>query len=96
MLSRSSLETQKLELLSAMSDLKLKQAALERENLELRTSNINNNNNLMNRRPPAPPGRVLMNSTPNNSPINLAAPLHSSHGNLQQNTNPITPKVLFY
>ncbi|XP_069695485.1 uncharacterized protein Liprin-beta isoform X3 [Periplaneta americana] len=36
MLSRSSLETQKLELLSAMSELKLQQAALERDNLELR------------------------------------------------------------
>ncbi|XP_058065636.1 uncharacterized protein LOC131215264 [Anopheles bellator] len=38
MLSRSSLETQKLELMSAMSELKLQQAALERENLELRTN----------------------------------------------------------
>jgi len=36
MLSRSSLETQKLELLSAMSELKLQHAALERDNLELR------------------------------------------------------------
>ncbi|XP_021923698.1 uncharacterized protein LOC110831714 isoform X6 [Zootermopsis nevadensis] len=36
MLSRSSSETQKLELLSAMSELKLHQAALERDNLELR------------------------------------------------------------
>ncbi|EAT43420.1 AAEL005149-PA, partial [Aedes aegypti] len=41
MLSRSSLETQKLELMSAMSELKLQQAALERENLELRSSLIN-------------------------------------------------------
>jgi len=53
MLSRSSLETQKLELMSAMSELKLQQAALERENLELRSAshhnntqnNLNNNNN---------------------------------------------------
>ncbi|XP_039445619.1 liprin-beta-1 isoform X6 [Culex pipiens pallens] len=41
MLSRSSLETQKLELMSAMSELKLQQAALERENLELRSSLVN-------------------------------------------------------
>lgn len=43
MLSRSSLETQKLELMSAMSELKLQQAALERENVELRSSQYNNN-----------------------------------------------------
>lgn len=42
-LSRSSLETQKLELMSIMSELKLQQAALERENLELRNSQYNNN-----------------------------------------------------
>ncbi|XP_068082208.1 liprin-beta-1 [Anabrus simplex] len=36
MLARSSLETQKLELLSAISELKLQHAALERDNLELR------------------------------------------------------------
>ncbi len=36
MLSRSSLETKKLELLSEISSMKLKQAKLERENLELR------------------------------------------------------------
>lgn len=41
MLSRSSLETQKLELLSVMSELKLQQAALERENLDLRSSHFN-------------------------------------------------------
>lgn len=79
-----------------MSDLKLKQAALERENLELRTSNINNNNNssLMTRRPPTAPGRVgLVTSTPQNSPIHSTTPLYSSHGNLQQNSNPATPKV---
>ncbi len=36
MLSRSSLETRKLELLSEISGLKLRQATLEKENLELR------------------------------------------------------------
>lgn len=46
MLSRSSLETQKLELLTAMSDLKLHHASLERENLELKASQINNNENI--------------------------------------------------
>lgn len=41
MLSRSSLETQKLELMSVMSDLKLQQAALEREILELKNCQYN-------------------------------------------------------
>ncbi|XP_067643352.1 liprin-beta-2 [Eurosta solidaginis] len=36
MLSRSTLETQKLELMTALSELKLHRAALERENVELR------------------------------------------------------------
>ncbi|XP_063223981.1 liprin-beta-1-like isoform X2 [Bacillus rossius redtenbacheri] len=36
MLARSSLETQKLELLSALSELKLQQATTERDNLDLR------------------------------------------------------------
>ncbi|XP_044747853.1 uncharacterized protein LOC123309066 isoform X3 [Coccinella septempunctata] len=44
MLSRSSLETQKLELMSIISDLKLQQAAVERENMELR-NNLHMNNN---------------------------------------------------
>lgn len=39
MLSRSALETQKLELMSAMSELKFQHAALERENVELRATN---------------------------------------------------------
>jgi hypothetical protein len=36
MLTRSSLETQKLELMSELSNLKLRQASIEKENLELR------------------------------------------------------------
>ena len=36
MLTRSSLETQKLELMSELSNLKLRQATLEKENNELR------------------------------------------------------------
>lgn len=43
MLSRSSLETQKLELMSTISEMKLHHAALERENLELRSARYNNN-----------------------------------------------------
>nr|CAI5829735.1 unnamed protein product [Callosobruchus analis] len=53
MLSRSSLETQKLELMSIMSELKLQQAALERENLELRSSHHNNNSDV--KKPPLMP-----------------------------------------
>ncbi|XP_028894504.1 liprin-beta-2 isoform X2 [Zeugodacus cucurbitae] len=45
MLSRSSLETQKLELMSALSELKLHRAALERENVELREWESKNHNN---------------------------------------------------
>lgn len=73
MLSRSSLETQKLELMSAMSELKLQQAALERENIELRTSHytINGNHIPMNnvKKPPLIPRTSPIpqhTSTPNN------------------------------
>ncbi|RZC32175.1 liprin-beta-1, partial [Asbolus verrucosus] len=59
-LSRSSLETQKLELMSIMSELKLQQAALERENLELR-SQFNNNGDV--KKPPLVP-RISQTSTP--------------------------------
>ncbi|KAK5643698.1 hypothetical protein RI129_007543 [Pyrocoelia pectoralis] len=52
MLSRSSLETQKLELMSAISEMKLHQAALERENLELRSTRFNNNS-ISGAKPPA-------------------------------------------
>lgn len=72
MLSRSSLETQKLELMSAMSELKLQQAALERENLELRSSQLNNNMSVPPRRPPVP-ARSLTGATA----------LLGSHGSLQ-------------
>ncbi|XP_055537608.1 uncharacterized protein LOC129725608 isoform X11 [Wyeomyia smithii] len=66
MLSRSSLETQKLELMSAMSELKLQQAALERENLELRTSLVNGT--------PLTNGSLLTNLLNNNS-SNITASL---------------------
>lgn len=42
-LSRSALETQKLELLTSLSEMKLRQASLEHENLALRsTSSLSN------------------------------------------------------
>lgn len=85
MLTRSSLETQKLELMSAMSELKLQQAALERENLELRSSQMNNNNSLPSRRPQA--SRGMLTSTPNST-------FHGSVGSLQQsNAGVSAPKV---
>lgn len=63
-LTRSSLETQKLELMSAMSELKLQQAVLERENLELRASQFNNNTIGIDRRlPPVPGNRIRTNSS---------------------------------
>ncbi|GAB0090836.1 hypothetical protein DMENIID0001_056000 [Sergentomyia squamirostris] len=102
MLSRSSLETQKLELMSAMSELKLQQAALERENLELRTSQLNNNS-IMTRRPPMVPSRALASFPATPPPHGSVAgsltstPLGGSHGNLQQHSSasstPATPKV---
>ncbi|XP_076234046.1 liprin-beta 1 isoform X2 [Calliopsis andreniformis] len=41
-LSRSALETQKLELLSSLSEMKLRQASLEHENLALRSTSVSN------------------------------------------------------
>lgn len=110
MLSRSSLETQKLELMSAMSELKLQQAALERENLDLRTNHLNNNN-LVNgghngstgsiiRRPPLAPTRLTSTTSASNTASpNIAGnghPLGGSHGNLQQQSinGSGAPKVL--
>ncbi|XP_026463951.1 liprin-beta-1-like isoform X3 [Ctenocephalides felis] len=78
MLSRSSLETQKLELLSALSELKLHQASLERDNMELRRLqqqiSFNSDNyqsyqqNIEAGKPPAAPRT----STPSGSPANLS------------------------
>lgn len=89
MLSRSSLETQKLELMSAMSELKLQQASLERENMELRASNLNNNS-ITPRRPPVP-GRSLTGGTTSLT----STPIHGSHNNLQNSSTPLpmAPKV---
>lgn len=86
MLSRSSLETQKLELMQAISEMKLQQATLERENFELRSnvlkSSLTNLNSTQ-----SPYKRVgvqnmqqfaAMNQKNNNT-------LSGSHGNLSQN-----------
>lgn len=93
MLSRSSLETQKLELLSVMSDLKLKLASLERDNFDLRSSYQNNNNtSSVGRRPPLAPSvssstRGMLTSTPQSSPAKSG-----SYNSLQQSVT--TPKVV--
>ncbi|XP_030767811.1 liprin-beta-2 isoform X3 [Sitophilus oryzae] len=72
-LSRSSLETQKLELMSIMSELKLNAAALERENMELRNCPYNNNSDL--KKPPLVP-RIGSSSQPQLT----STPQHSSQG----------------
>lgn len=87
MLSRSSLETQKLELMTAISEMKLHQATLERENFELRSSYLKNS--LTNLNNPALmygkkiPGQTLQQVATNNQRTNNA--LSGSHGNLSQN-----------
>lgn len=83
MLSRSSLETQKLELMSAMSELKLQQAALERENLELRATHLNNNTLPVDRQSIVSAGRIRTNST---------SALHNSQNNILSTSGTI-PKV---
>lgn len=75
MLSRSSLETQKLELLSAMSELKLQQATLERENFELRSAFLKNSLSNLN-------NPMLL---PRSAAGKLDNKLSGSHGNLSQN-----------
>lgn len=72
MLSRSSLETQKLELLQAISEMKLQQASLERENLELRTSHYNNNSSDGIKKPPLMPRMSPQ-------PQHTSTPVHSSN-----------------
>lgn len=77
MLSRSSLETQKLELLSAISELKLQQATLERENFELRSAFLKNSLTNLNNNPLLIPRNGKFDST--------VGKLSGSHGNLSQN-----------
>lgn len=85
MLSRSSLETQKLELMSAISEMKLQQATLERENYELRSTcfknsltNLNNPLTYAKRATPQNMQQVANVSKSSNS-------ISGSHGNLSQN-----------
>lgn len=76
MLSRSSLETQKLELLSMMSELKLQQAALERENLELRSSHFSNNTSEGVKKP-----ALLPRMSP--QPQHTSTPVHASQNQVK-------------
>ncbi len=85
MLSRSSLETQKLELMQAISELKLQQATLERENFDLRSNVLKNSLTNLNSTPspykrgvPSMQQYAAMNQKNNNT-------LSGSHGNLSQN-----------
>lgn len=90
MLSRSSLETQKLELLQAISEMKLQQATLERENFELRSSVLKTSLTNLNSSTQSPYHKrtgvqnmqqfAAMNQKNNNN-NNLSG----SHGNLSQN-----------
>ncbi|XP_049863095.1 liprin-beta-1 isoform X12 [Schistocerca gregaria] len=66
MLTRSSLETQKLELMSTISDLKLQMAALERENIDLRERLSEERRR--NKPPLAPRAAAHATSTPIGSP----------------------------
>lgn len=90
MLARSSLETQKLELMTAISEIKLHQATLERENFDLRSTYIKNSLTNLNN-PTNPPmmygkkiaGQNLQQIATSNQRNNSA--LSGSHGNLSQN-----------
>lgn len=81
MLSRSSLETQKLELMSAISEMKLHQAALERENLELRSLRFNNNSTTVGGIT-KPPLRPRISSQPQHS-----TPVHHNSNQVIYNFN---------
>lgn len=83
-MSRSSLETQKLELMSALSEMKLHQATLERENFELRSTYLKNS--LTNLHNPSliygkriPGQQIAVNQQKGNSALSGSA------GNLSQN-----------
>lgn len=69
MLTRSSLETQKLELMSTVSEARLRQAALERENLELRNARPSPG-------PPMIPNGAARRHSPSPSPSPAASMLH--------------------
>ncbi|KAL7033148.1 hypothetical protein ACKWTF_007493 [Chironomus riparius] len=85
MLSRSSLETQKLELMQAISEFKLQQATLERENYELRTGVLKSSlTNLNNSQSPYSSKRYATQQIAANNQKNNNT-LSGSHGNLSQN-----------
>lgn len=81
MLTRSSLETQKLELMSTVSEARLRQAALERENLELRSA----------RPSPGPPSMIPNGAARRHSPSPSPSPASSM---LHHRDN--TPRVIFF
>lgn len=87
MLSRSSLETQKLELMTAISEMKLQQATLERENFELRSTYLKNSlTNLSN--PALMYGKKISGQNMQQIAVNnqrSSNTLSGSHGNLSQN-----------
>ncbi|XP_020283903.1 liprin-beta-2 isoform X2 [Pseudomyrmex gracilis] len=73
-LSRSALETQKLELLTSLSEMKLRQASLEHENLALRSASLLSNSERFSRhtgqysslpRPPTSKKGVVFGKVPN-------------------------------
>ncbi|XP_046672615.1 liprin-beta-1-like isoform X4 [Homalodisca vitripennis] len=72
MLTRSSLETQKLELLALVSELKRQQAALERENCELRDRLAEERRR--NKPPIMPRNSPFPASTPNQIPVRGVSP----------------------
>ncbi|XP_063699034.1 liprin-beta-1 [Culicoides brevitarsis] len=84
-LSRSSLETQKLELMTAMSELKLHNTALNHENQELREKCFG----------PALASKARQQIFQNNSLEN--SPIHRSHGSLAQSvlSTPKTPPATY-
>ncbi|KAG5680533.1 hypothetical protein PVAND_010038 [Polypedilum vanderplanki] len=88
MLSRSSLETQKLELMQAISEFKLQQATLERENFELRSGVLKSSlTNLNNAQSPYTNKRYGTQNMQQFAAINQKNnnTLSGSHGNLSQN-----------
>jgi hypothetical protein len=88
MLSRSSLETQKLELMQAISEFKLQQATLERENFELRSGMLKNSlTNVNNAHSPYNNKRYAAQNVQQFAAINQKNnnTLSGSHGNLSQN-----------
>lgn len=82
MLSRSSLETQKLELMSTMSEMKLHQATIERENFDLRSTYLKNSLTNLNN-PALMYGKRVAQVAASNQKSNNA--LSGSHGSLSQN-----------